>query len=196
MKISQVLPIALSTLLTASLAAPLALRYPSPAETEKRADTFLTPKGRTASFDQAIHNTLDFGSGEPLLVKKDAAPTAQAKRAFGSLTSPGEGLSTSSFSTAIHDTLNFGGKTDPVLGSSGPSLTLFKRAVNAVKRATGALTSVEEGLSSSSFSSAIHEDLNFGGVTDPVLGDDGPSMTLFKKAVGNAADKVATTFNA
>ncbi|KAG7007760.1 hypothetical protein G7Y79_00008g023980 [Physcia stellaris] len=196
MKISNVLPIALSTLLTASLAAPLALRYPSPAETEKRADTFLTLKGRPASFDQVIHHNLDFGSGEPLLIKKDTVPTAENKRAFGALTSPGEGRSSSSLDSAIHETLDFGGTTNPLMGSSGPSLTLFKRAMNAVKRASGALTSSGDSLSGSSFSSAIHEDLDFGGVTDPLLGNTGPSLTLFKKAVGNAAEKVATAFKA
>ena len=177
MKISPVLPVALSALLTTSLAAPLALRYPSPAEAEKRADTFLRPKGTTPSFDEAIHNTLNFGSGEPLLVKKDATPAIVEKRARGQLTSAGEGAS--DFSTAMNEDIDFGGTTDPLLGSSGPTLTLFKKAVNAVKRATGTLPADD---SSNSFSTAMNEDIEFGGTTDPLLGDSEPSLTLFKKA--------------
>ena len=191
MKISPVLPVALAALLTTSLAAPLALRYPSPAEAEKRADTFLRPKGTTESFDQAIHNTLDFGTGEPLLVKKDATPAIAEKRATGSLTSAGDGVS--DFSTAMNEDLDFGGTTDPLLGSSEPTLTLFKKAINAVKRATGSLP-VEHA--SNPFSTAMNEDIDFGGTTDPLMGSSEPTLTLFKKAAGNVKEKVATVFNA
>ena len=190
MKISPVLPVALSALLTTSLAAPLALRYPSPIEAEKRADTFLQPKGNTPSFDEAIHNTLNFGTGEPLLLKKDATPIVE-KRARGALTSAGDGAS--DFSTAMNEDLDFGGTTDPLLGSSEPTLTLFKKAVNAVKRATGTLAT---GESSDSFSTAMNEDIEFGGTTDPLLGSSEPTLTLFKKAVEGAKEKVATVFNA
>ena len=195
MKISPVLPIALSSLLTASLAAPLALRYPSPAEAEKRADTFF--KNRTPNLDQVIHETLDFGSGDPLLVKKDAATTSEQKRATGSLTTPGEGSSTESFNSAIHDTLDFGGTTDPLLGEAGPVLTLVKKDARDTveKRATGSLTT-GSGESSSSLSSAIHEDLDFGGPADPIFGGSTGSLTLFKKTLTDAAEKVARAFHA
>ncbi|KAL8793173.1 MAG: hypothetical protein Q9195_004203 [Heterodermia aff. obscurata] len=191
MKISPVLPVALSALLTTTLAAPLALRYPSPADAEKRADTFLRPKTTSQSFDEAIHDTLNFGTGEPLLLKKDATPAAVEKRAKGSLTSDGEG--TSDFSTAMNEDLDFGGTVDPLLGNSGPSLTLFKKAVNAIKRATGSLPASE---SSNSFSTAMNEDIEFGGTTDPLLGGSEPTLTLFRKAVEGAKEKVATVFNA
>ena len=191
MKLSPILPVALSALLTTSLAAPLALRYPSPVEAEKRADTFLQPKGTTQSFDEAIHNTLNFGTGEPLLVKKDATPVIVDKRANGALTSAGDGAS--DFSTAMNEDLDFGGTTDPLLGSSEPTLTLFRKAVNAVKRATGTLAT---GESSNSFSTAMSENIEFGGTIDPLLGSSEPTVTLFKKAVEGAKEKVATVFNA
>ena len=191
MKISPVLPVALSALLTMSLAAPLALRYPSPAEAEKRADTFLRPKTTSQSFDEAIHNTLNFGSGEPLLVKKDATPAVFEKRAKGTLTASGEGAS--DFSTAMNRDIEFGGTTDPLLGTSGASLTLFKKAVNAIKRATGTFST---GESSNSFSTAMNEDIEFGGTTDPLLGGSEPALTLFKKTLEGAKEKVATVFNA
>ena len=191
MKISPILPVALSTLLVTSLAAPLALRYPSPAEAEKRADTFLRAKGTTPSFDEAIHNTLNFGTGEPLLLKKDAAPALTEKRANGALTTDGEGVS--DFSTAMNEDIEFGGTPDPLLGSSGPTLTLFKKAINAVKRATGALPTDE---SADSFSTAMNEDLDFGSAPDPLMGSSEPTLTLFKKAVEGAKEKVATVFNA
>ena len=191
MKISPILPVALSTLITISLAAPLALRYPSPVDAEKRADTFLRPKGTTQSFDEAIHNTLNFGTGEPLLIKKDAAPAVAEKRATGALPTSSEGAS--DFSTAMNEDLEFGSPPNPLFGSSGPTLTLFKKAVNAVKRATGALPT---GESSESFSTAMNEDIEFGGTTDPLLSSSEPTLTLFKKAVEGAKEKVATAFNA
>lgn len=194
MKISPILPIALSTLITISLAAPLALRYPSPVEAEKRADTFLRPKGTSQSFDEAIHDTLNFGTGEPLLIKKDAAraaPVVAEKRATGALTTGSEGAS--DFSTAMNEDIEFGSAPNPLFGSSGPTLTLFKKAINAVKRATGALPT---GTSSNSFSTAMNEDIEFGGTTDPLLGSPEPTLTLFKKAVEGAKEKVATVFNA
>ena len=167
MKISPVLPIAFSSLLAASLAAPLRLRYPTPAEAEKRADTFLRPKAQ--SFDELIHEKLDFGSGEPLLVrdnkveKRAGAETLDQLEDSGSDSSTGNIYSSGgshqtlaphgNLDSAIHATLDFGGTSDPLL---------FKKDAEAApveKRAE----------SSRSFDDVIHEYLDFGGSTNPLL---------------------------
>ena len=167
MKISPVLPIAFSSLLAASLAAPLRLRYPTSAEAEKRADTFLRPKAQ--SFDELIHEKLDFGSGEPLLVRNNKVEKRAEAENLDQAQDTGSDSSTSSIyssggshqtlaphgnlDSAIHATLDFGGTSDPLL---------FKKDAEAApveKRAE----------SSRSFDDLIHEYLDFDGSTNPLL---------------------------
>ena len=169
MKISPVLPIAFSSLLTASLAAPLRLRYPSTAEAEKRADTFLQPKGQ--SLDKLIHEKLDFNSGEALPVRdteleKRAIVTVgetedkETESASGATYSAGGSDQTlkphGSFDNAINALLDFGGNSkDPVL---------FKKDAQAApvveKRAVD---------DTDSWSQKIHNYIDFGGSRNPVL---------------------------
>ena len=165
MKISPVLPIAFSSLLTASLAAPLRLRYPTPAEAEKRADTFLRPKAQ--SFDQLIHDKLDFGSGEPLLVRDNEiekrAETLGQTDGSGSDSSTGTIYSSGgshqtlaphgNLDSAIHATLDFGGSGDPLLFKKDAETAPVEKRAEATR----------------SFDDVIHEYLDFGGSSNPLL---------------------------
>lgn len=192
MKISPVLPIAFSSLLAASLAAPLRLRYPTPADVEKRADTFLRPKAQ--SFDELIHEKLDFGSGDPLFVRDteiekragaetlDQTEDSGSDRSTGTIYSSGGSHQTlaphGNLDSAIHATLDFGSTSDPLGGSSDP--LLFKKDVESApveKRAE----------SPRSFDDFIHENLDFGGAKDPLL---------FKKNAASAGEKRAVSLPA
>lgn len=211
MKFSPILPIAFSSLLTASLAAPLSLRYPSPAEAEKRADTILRAKGQ--SFDEAIHDTLDFGSGEPLLVRdtehekrasetlsdtepKDTA-SSSTDSASKSITYSGGGSDQTlaphgNFDSAINALLDFGSSSEPLLVKKDAAAVQEKRALGLPK-------SSSKKFGGKPFDAAIHDVMDFGGAADPLLGGSAsatPLLVRAEKAVEGAVEKIARAFSA
>ena len=198
MKISPVLPVALSSFLAVSLATPLRLRYPTPAEAEKRADTFLRPKAQ--SLDEVIHEKLDFGSGEPLLVRRaevekraETLDQTEKTESTGAFYSSGGSHQTlaphGNLDSAIHATLDFSGSGDPLL---------FKKDAGAAaeeKRDVSLPASSSSLDTSKNFDAAIHEALDFSGSSDPLFG----TTSVFaraEKAIEGAAAKIARAFHA